>query len=205
MNLELYLAFVVASTLLVALPGPNVALIISTSLKYGARAGFTTTAGVNCGVVLQLSALATGLSWIVELFAQHFDSIRYIGAAYLALLGLQQLFFRSGERRDNLPRLDGKHAFARGFFVAFANPKTLVFHAAFLPQFLSGGEASRLELWILVATFSAVAAIGDTLYVVFAARAGAAISERAQHVAGKASGIILLGGAAVLLAAVRRP
>jgi homoserine/homoserine lactone efflux protein len=202
MTLELYLVFVLASALLVATPGPNVALIVGTSLRHGARGGLMTVAGVNFGLVLQLSAVAAGLSWIVDLFARHFDLIRYAGAAYLALLGLQQLLARAKPDATGTV-LRGERAFARGFAVAFANPKTLIFHAAFLPQFL-GGSDSRADLWLLAATFAIIAAIGDSLYALFAARARAAVSSRTQRIADKASGAILLGGAAVLLAAGRR-
>jgi homoserine/homoserine lactone efflux protein len=202
MTLELYLIFVLASALLVATPGPNVALVVGTSPRHGARSGLMTVAGVNFGLVLQLSAVAAGLSWIVDLFARHFDLIRYAGAAYLALLGLQQLLARA-KPDATATVLRGERAFARGFAVAFANPKTLIFHAAFLPQFL-GGSDSRADLWLLAATFAIIAAIGDSLYALFAARARAAVSSRTQRIADKASGAILLGGAAVLLAAGRR-
>ena len=70
MSIELYLVFVVASALLVATPGPNVALIVGTSLTHGARTGLMAVAGVNVGVVIQLAVVAAGLSWIVELFAR---------------------------------------------------------------------------------------------------------------------------------------
>jgi threonine/homoserine/homoserine lactone efflux protein len=204
MSIELYLIFVAASAALIVTPGPNVALIVGTSLRYGARTGLQTVAGVNSGVALQLAAVAAGLSWIVDLFARHFDLIRYAGAAYLLVLGIQQLLAKPAADSAAAPvRMSGNRAFARGFAVAFANPKTLVFHAAFLPQFLSGGEGSRGELWILVATFAAIAAVGDTLYTFFAARARAAVTGRAQRLADKASGVILIGGAAVLLA-IRR-
>lgn len=203
MSLELYLLFVVASAALVATPGPNVALIVGTSLRHGASTGLMTVAGVNFGLVLQLSAVAAGLSWIVELFARHFDLIRYLGAAYLFVLGMQQLLAKPQPSGGETPKLSRERAFARGFAVAFANPKTLVFHAAFLPQFLSGGQGSGSELWLLVLTFSGIAALGDALYAFFAARARAAVSGRAQRLADKASGVILIGGAAVLLA-VRR-
>ena len=202
MTLELYFLFVLASALLVATPGPNVALVVGTSLRYGARTGLLTVAGVNLGLVLQLSAVAAGLSWIVDLFARHFDAIRYVGAAYLALLGLQQLFAKAKADAAPVTNLRGERAFARGFAVAFANPKTLIFHAAFLPQFLGTGD-SRADLWLLAATFAAIGALGDGLYALFAARARAAVTDRARRIADKASGAILLGGAAVLLAARR--
>jgi homoserine/homoserine lactone efflux protein len=202
MTLELYLLFVLASALLVATPGPNVALVVGTSLRYGARTGLLTVGGVNLGLVLQISAVAAGLTSIVELFARHFDVIRYVGAAYLALLGLQQLFARPKPDQAVAPVLRGERAFARGFAVAFANPKTLIFHAAFLPQFLGPGY-ERADLWLLAATFAVIGALGDGLYALFAARARVAVTERARRIADRASGAILLGGAAVLLAARR--
>ena len=203
MTVELYLVFVVASALLIATPGPNVALIVGTSLRYGARSGLTTVAGVNFGLVLQLAAVAAGLAWIVELFARHFDLIRYAGAAYLAILGLQQLLARAKPDAGEPVPLRHDRAFMRGLAVAFANPKTLIFHAAFLPQFLAGGD-NGAQLWLLAATYAVIAGIGDTIYAIFAARARAAVSGRAQRIADKASGAVLLGGAAVLLAAGRR-
>lgn len=204
MSLELYLIFVLATALLVATPGPNVALIVGTSLRHGGRAGLLTAAGVNFGAILQLAAVALGLTWIVDVFARHFDIIRYAGAAYLAFLGLQQLLAKRPPAGSGLPSLRGKRAFGRGFAIAFANPKTLIFQAAFLPQFLTDPSQGGATLWLLALSYSAIAAIGDTLYVLFAARARGAFSGRAQRIADKASGVILLGGAAVLLGAARR-
>ncbi len=185
--------------LLIATPGPNVALIVGTSLRHGARAGLLTAAGVNLGAFVQISAIALGLTWIVEIFSRHFDLIRYIGAAYLALLGLQQLLAQRSATGADVTTLRGDRAFGRGLAVAFANPKTLIFQAAFLPQFLTS-----TTLWLLALTFCAIAAVGDTLYALFAARARAAVTGRAQLIADRASGAILLGGACVLLAAGRR-
>lgn len=205
MSLELYSLFILASVLLIATPGPNVALIVGASLAHGHRPGLMTVAGVNSGLVLQLVALAGGLSWVVELFSRHFDLIRYAGAAYLAVLGIQQLASAASAREDCEANvmLSSERAFARGFAVAFANPKTLIFHAAFLPQFLSGAEGSGGELWLLVATFAAVAAVGDTMWALAAAKARAAVSGRARWLADRISGGLLLGGAVALLAARR--
>jgi threonine/homoserine/homoserine lactone efflux protein len=98
--------------------------------------------------------------------------------------------------------LSRERAFARGFAVAFANPKTLIFQAAFLPQFLGDGES--WQLWLLAATFGVISAVGDTLWALGAARARAAMSGRVQLMADRVSGAILIAGAGVLLAASRR-
>jgi homoserine/homoserine lactone efflux protein len=203
MSIETYALFVVASALLVATPGPNVALVVGTSLGYGARTGFVTVAGVNFGLVLQLCAVAAGMSWIVELFESHFDVVRYAGAGYLMILGITQLLIRQQAASRDAPELRGERAFARGLAVAFANPKTLLFHAAFLPQFLAAGAESRREIWLLAATFAVIAAVGDGLYALFAARARVALGGWARRFADRAAGAILIGGAAILLA-VRR-
>lgn len=204
MSLELYLVFVVASALLVATPGPNVALIVGTSLRYGSRSGLTTVAGVGTGLVLQLAAVAAGLSQIVELFARHFDVIRYVGAAYLAFLGLQQLLAKPAPQDGPVPVLSAERAFGRGFAVAFANPKTLIFHAAFLPQFIPAGPDGAQVLWLLAATYSVIAIGGDGLWALLAARARSLVTGKAQRIADKASGAILLAGAGVLLAVSRK-
>ena len=202
MSLELYLIFVIASALLVATPGPNVALIVGTSLRHGLRTGFMAVAGVNLGVVIQLAVVAAGLSWIVDLFARNFDAIRFAGAAYLLFLGVQTLW----KARKPVPPtpLSSERAFARGFAVAFANPKTLIFQAAFLPQFLTDGAGRAAQLWLLAVTFGAIAAAGDAIWASCAARARAALSGRVQLIADRVSGGILIAGAGVLLAASRR-
>jgi len=202
MSFQLYLIFVIASALLVATPGPNVALIVGTSLTHGARTGLMAVAGVNAGVVIQLAVVAAGLSWLVDLFARNFDAIRFAGAAYLLFLGVQTLW---KARRPVLPTpLSSERAFVRGFAVAFANPKTLIFQAAFLPQFLPDGEGRAAQLWLLAVTFGAIAAAGDAVWALCAARARAALSGRVQLVADRVSGGILIAGAGVLLAASRR-
>ena len=202
MSLELYLIFVIASALLVATPGPNVALIVGTSLRHGLRTGFMAVAGVNLGVVIQLAVVAAGLSWIVDLFARNFDAIRFAGAAYLLFLGVQTLW----KARKPVPPtpLSSERAFARGFAVAFANPKTLIFQAAFLPQFLSDGADRQEQLWLLAATFWIITVVGDAIWVLGAARLRAAVSGRAQLIADRVSGAILIAGAGVLLAMSRR-
>lgn len=202
MSLQLYLIFALATALLIATPGPNVALIVGTSLTHGARTGLMAVAGVNIGVMIQLAVVAAGLSWIVELFARHFDTIRFVGAAYLLFLGIQMLW---KARKPSSPTpLSSERAFARGFAVAFANPKTLIFQAAFLPQFLTDGEGRQAQLWLLAGTFWIITVVGDAIWVLCAARLKAAVSGRAQLIADRVSGGILIAGACVLLAASRR-
>ncbi len=196
------LIFILACVALGATPGPNVALIVGTSLKHGRRAGLLSALGVNLGLVLQLAVVAAGLSWVVDIFARHFDLVRYVGAAYLIWLAILQ--WRSAGQGDARAAPSGRAAFGRGFAVAFANPKTLLFHAAFLPQFVTDTVNPVPQIALLAGIFAAIALVGDMVWAVVADRARRAIAGRFARTADRISAGILAGGALVLLAAGRR-
>src|SRR4051812_38483630 len=205
MSFELYLIFVIATALLIATPGPNVALIVGTSLTHDARTGLIAMAGVNLGVMVQLVVGAAGVSWILELFGKHFDVIRFAGGAYLLFLGIRTLGeWRGAVAGAPIEPLSANRAFGRGLAVACANPKTLIFQAAFLPQFLTNGEGRQAQLWLLAAPFWVITVAGDLIWVLCASRLKAAVSGRAQLIADRVSGGILIAGAGVLLVASRR-
>src|SRR5579863_8107089 len=90
MHLELYLGFVLATTILIMIPGPNVSLIVANSIAYGTRYGLLTVAGTSSAIVFQLALTALGLTATLGLLASWFEWIRWIGVAYLLYLGIRQ-------------------------------------------------------------------------------------------------------------------
>jgi len=201
-TLQSLAVFVAACIALAATPGPNVALIVGTSLKHGSRAGILTATGVNVGLIAQLAVVAAGLAYLVEAFSHHFDLVRYVGAAYLVWLAILQWRSSGAGRAASAPSAHA--AFGRGLAVAFANPKTLLFHAAFLPQFVTNTADPLPQIALLAAVFALIALVGDVLWALAADRARAALSGRFARIADRVSAGILVGGAAVLLAAGRR-
>lgn len=199
---ESLVLFVLACVALGVTPGPNVALIVGTSLKHGRRSGILTAMGVNLGLVAQLALVAAGLAYVVEAFSRHFDLVRYAGAAYLVWLAVMQ--WRAAGAAVAMPAPSARAAFGRGLAVAFANPKTLLFHAAFLPQFVTDTENPVPQIALLASIFAGIALVGDTLWAVVADKARAALAGRFTRIADKVSAGILVGGAAILLAAGRR-
>lgn len=204
MTWPLYLAFVAASAALIAVPGPNVAVIVANSVKYGTRHGLLTVAGTSSAMVIQLGLTVAGLSGLLALAAQGFEVLRWAGVFYLVYLGISAWRAPAADlasiRAD--PR-SGRQVFVRGFLVSLTNPKTLLFYAAFLPQFVSGGEARNGQLLVLAATFLILAVILDSGW--------ALVASRARNLAGGAglmlnrlTGGILLAAAAGL-AIARRP
>jgi threonine/homoserine/homoserine lactone efflux protein len=149
------------------IPGPNVALIVANSLRFGVQRGAVTVLGTTAGVALQLSLVIGGLAVIIELAAQALAWIRWAGVAYLIYLGISTWC-------QPAPGLSGVVAapavFWRGCLVAAVNPKTLLFNAAFLPQFVTadGGAGS---LAAVAAVYLVVVVAGD---MIWAAAAGAA-------------------------------
>lgn len=157
-------ALIIATAILVAMPGPNVALIVANSLRFGLFAGITTVLGTTLGVAAQLSVVAMGLMAIVELAASALTLVKWAGVAYLVYLGIRTWRSQSAD----LSRVTAHRTmFWRGVFVAAINPKTLLFNAAFLPQFVSvGAMASEAALVALV--YLAVLLAGDCLWAAFA-------------------------------------
>jgi threonine/homoserine/homoserine lactone efflux protein len=158
------IALALATAILVMIPGPNVALIVANSLRYGLREGAVTVFGTTLGVALQLVLVVIGVAAVIEFAAEALRWIRWGGVVYLLYLGIHAW-------REPASSLDAIEAqptvFWRACVVAAINPKTLLFNAAFLPQFLPGG-AGKLELMLTVGVFLSVLFVGDMLWATFA-------------------------------------
>ena len=88
MTWELFAAFITAATILILIPGPNVAVIVANSSAYGARYGLITVAGTSSAMALQLACTVLGLTGALSLMAAWFGWLRWLGVGYLVYLGL---------------------------------------------------------------------------------------------------------------------
>ena len=95
---ELYLGFIAASLALIAMPGPNTTLIVGNTIAYGTVKGFVTLAGTSSALVIQLALIIFGLTETMQVLAQWFDRLRWLGVAYLVYLGLRQWLANRGRR-----------------------------------------------------------------------------------------------------------
>jgi threonine/homoserine/homoserine lactone efflux protein len=171
MSLELYLTFVAATTVLILIPGPNVTLLVANSLTYGPRRALVTLAGTSSAIALQLLVVAFGMSALILLLAQWFEWLRWAGVAYLVFLGIQQ-WRAAGVALDDLgtPEVASGTLFWQGVLVSATNPKTLLFYAAFLPQFIDPAAAAGPQLALLCTTFLVIATVLDGAYALLAGR-----------------------------------
>ena len=84
----MFLAFVAATTILMLIPGPNVALIVSNSVAYGSRYGLITVGGTSSAMMVQLAIAAFGMTEALRTLGHWFEWLRWIGVAYLIYLGV---------------------------------------------------------------------------------------------------------------------
>lgn len=169
--IENLLALSIATAVLVAIPGPNVALIVANSLRFGLRDGAVTVLGTTLGVALQLALVVLGMTALIEFAAGALAWVRWAGVAYLIYLGVRTWL----QSAEDLGGIGPKPAvFWRACMIAASNPKTLLFSAAFLPQFLVTGAGAGQFLSI-AAVFLTVLLLGDLLWAAFASSARRAL------------------------------
>ena len=153
MDWNLYLAFVVASTALILLPGPSVLLTVAHSLAFGWRQALNTVLGATCGVAVQLAVALVGMTSFLILLADWFEWLRWAGVAYLLYLGVQQWRAKPEAVPAETGQTRGRALFLQSLAVTTANPKTLIFFAAFFPQFIDPAAALAVQLPLLAVTF----------------------------------------------------
>jgi threonine/homoserine/homoserine lactone efflux protein len=204
---EVLAAFIATCILLGLTPGPNMSLILASTLTSGLRAGLLTLAGTTTGLALLVGAATAGMSSVLVFMSDWFDVIRCIGALYLVYLGARQLwaFWQRGAPGTLPPRRAcGANLYFDGLLVSLSNPKVLLFLGAFLPQFIDPARDAVLQLSLLAVLFVTVLAAVDVGYTLMVARARASFdAARLRLLDGLAGVVLLLGGVALALA--RRP
>lgn len=177
----MWAAFLVASLVLAVTPGPGVLYIVARTLAQGRAAGLASVAGVALGNLGNALAASLGLAALFALSSVAFAIVKWAGAAYLVWLGVralrQPLAAATAMGAFEAPRL--ARIVRDGFVVALLNPKTALFFAAFLPQFLpDAATASMGRTAALGALFVAVAAVTDSAYALLAGTAARALAGR---------------------------
>jgi homoserine/homoserine lactone efflux protein len=193
MNIELFTAFLLITTVLIVTPGPIVTLVISTGVTQGPRAALTTVAGTTFGNAVLLAAIALGLNWVHAHADLLFNALRLTGAGYLIWLGVQA-WRHAGEESERLTNT-GRARFVRGLLVALSNPKTIVFFTAFLPQFLDPRLPAGPQLAVMCVVTVVLAGVSDCAWAVAAGMGRAWFMKPSRvKLLGRLSGTVLIGG-----------
>ena len=201
--IDLYLAFIAATVVLMAIPGPNVALFVANSMAHGTRYGLLTVAATSTAVVIHLALTVAGATAVLNLLAASFDWLRWAGVADLVWLGVAAWRAPVADLTQTRPQArSGRVIFARGFLVGLTNPKTLLFYGAFFPQFITPGPDAGAQLLLLAVTFLVVAIVCDSVWAILAGRLRALLVAHVR-LRNRITGGLLIG-AGLGLAMARR-
>ena len=190
------LAFILISFGIIIIPGPNVLVIVSTSIAHGKVRGLQTVAGTSTAMLIQLGIAAFGTSWFVSALANGFVWLKWLGVTYLIYLGVNHLL---AIRNTANTQISAVGTFRRGFWVSLTNPKTILFFSAFLPQFTSPAISYQLQIAELSLIFWFLAVALDSGYALLAYKLSSILKiKNLDKFKNGASGALYLGASAVL-------
>jgi threonine/homoserine/homoserine lactone efflux protein len=208
MPIENWLAFVAASAVMLAIPGPTILLVISYALSHGRKVAAATVAGVALGDFTAMTASMLGLGALLAASASAFTVLKWIGAAYLIYLGIKLWRAPVGEAADAEATAEtnepASRIFLHTYVVTALNPKSIVFFVAFLPQFFDLTHALPLQMVILEVTFLVLATLNAALYGLLASMARDTVRKpKVRRIVNRTGGSLMIG-AGLLAAGYRR-
>jgi len=206
MTFEIWLAYTLAATIVLVIPGPTILLVISQAVAHGRRSVIPLASGVVLGDLTAMTFSLLGLGAVLATSALLFAAMKWVGAIYLIYLGVR-MWAETGEgtalRLDRSAKTGGG-LFRSAYIVTSLNPKGIAFFVAFLPQFIQPGAETAPQLLILGGTFLVLAGINAALYAVFAGQLRERMTRPGVRKWFHRCGGTALVGAGVMTAALRR-
>lgn len=183
--IEIWLAYTLASILIVLAPGPDIVLSIARGLSQGRFAATLSGLGAGTGILLHSAAAAYGLALLVQTSAAAFLILKLAGTAYLIWLGMRALLCRDlvtflPTARRSLPAI-----YLAGLMSNVLNPKIALFVVGFIPQFVSASRGSvETQMMAYGAWLAVIAAAGLSLIGSFASGLSRWLLRRPLVIAG---------------------
>ena len=202
---ENYLAFVAATSIVLAIPGPTVMLVIGYALSGGSTTAWRTVPGVALGDALAMTLSVLGMGAVIAASAFLFTVLKLAGAAYLIYLGYKMWRAPALPPRES-PKAEGNRSFLfwNAFGVTASNPKSIAFFVAFVPQFMDHAAPLLPQALIMICTFVFLATINAWLYAYLAGTARQALTRPGVIRVFNRTGGGLLIGAGLMTAVLRR-
>lgn len=204
------LAFGLTAFVVIVIPGPSVLFVVARALASGRRVAVLSVLGNALGEYIQVVAVAFGIGALAEQSVTVFTALKLAGGVYLIYLGVKT--FR--QRRSLVTALaapiesrSDRRSFVQGVTVGLTNPKTVVFLAAILPQFVSRAAGNFPgQILLLGLVFASIAIVSDTVWVLAAGgfRTWFARSPRRLELIGGAGGLAIVAVGAGLLVSGRK-
>ena len=206
MTTQIYIAFVLAATLILVIPGPTIILVISQAVSHGRKSVLPLAAGVVCGDFVAMTLSLGGLGAVLAASAAVFNLLKWLGASYLIYLGVRLWCTKpgGGSIHRQSANLSYGALFRSSFVVTALNPKSIAFFVAFMPQFINPREPVQAQFLLLGGTFLILAVTNAALYALFAGHFGDTLKKKRVHKWLNRTGGCALIGAGIITAAMRR-
>jgi leucine efflux protein len=185
---------VVAAMVFLMLPGPGTFCVLTCTARNGVRGGFAAVAGLMLADGMLMFLAAAGVATLLKANPLAFRAMQYLGAAYLAWLGVRLLAAR-GEASGVVP-FSSAADFRRGFLVTSVNPKAIVFYMAFFPLFIDPAAHRGSVTFLAMAAIIATCTLCYCSLLIFVGNAAAARLKqhrRLARIANQLAGVFLIG------------
>lgn len=189
-----YGAFLVAILLFLFLPGPGNLALLGATGKGGIRGGLGAALGVLAGDQILIWLAVAGVAALLAAHPALFHGMRWLGAAYLAWLGLRLILARPGSAP--VLQMRPRHYFRQALVITLLNPKAIIFYMAFFPLFIDPARHQGGLTFVAMALSVALLTLIYCLVMILlvhhlAARLRA--SPRLGQILEKATGLLLVG------------
>lgn len=191
--------FLLGTIFIVLLPGPNSMYVLSVAARRGVRAGYQGACGVFLGDAILMVLSAAGVASLLKASPALFYVVKYIGAAYLAWIGLQMLrgavrnwrARKAGESvEQNAALADESHPFKKALIISLLNPKAILFFISFFIQFVDPHYALPVVSFVVLGLVCQICSFLYLTTIIFVgARLAAAFRARRRLSAGMSSGV----------------
>jgi threonine/homoserine/homoserine lactone efflux protein len=207
MTISTWLLYVAAVFVLTVTPGPSVLMCISTSVNLGARKASLAALGSTTAIVGIMTLSALGLGAILAASDTLFTALKWLGAAYLAYLGITSLLSKTSEisiAGGGINEKTNVSIYGKGFLVGASNPKALLFFGALFPQFINPNAAQLPQFLILGLTFIFFELGWLMIYAFTASKAKVWLQQpRRATMFNRATGVVFLLAAGLLATSKR--
>jgi len=191
--------FLLGTIFIVLLPGPNSMYVLSVAARRGVRAGYQGACGVFLGDAILMVLSAAGVASLLKASPALFYVVKYIGAAYLAWIGLQMLrgalnswrARKAGESAEqSAAPADEANPFKKALIISLLNPKAILFFISFFIQFVDPHYALPVVSFVVLGLVCQVCSFLYLTTIIFVgARLAAAFRARRRLSAGMSSGV----------------
>lgn len=205
MTLEIYFAYVVASLILLAVPGPTVMLVVSYALAQGRKSALASVAGVGVGDAVAAGASLMGLGAVLAASATLFTILKWVGGLYIIYLGIQMWRAKPHALETvETKTASSRKVFLHTFAVTALNPKGIAFFVAFLPHFIVPESPVVPQFFILGTTFVVLGMVNAALYAYLASSVRERVRKPSTLRAMNRLGGSVLVAAGIMTATLRR-